>query len=191
MFGFLKGKEMKKMFGIIVFFVFILLSASAMAGLWLVAEKNGNVRSGPGIEYPVVDNIKCGDVIEVKGIEYYNKNGIATWFPIEVKADETKETTIGWFFPTDLNTNRKKAVGEQIWFFEEGTEDGKQGYLVEILPERKRMPGMGTYKKGKFSTTRVKTKYTKWVHSSLVKVVGSSSEAYSYVNSQKMEANRE
>lgn len=187
----LKNREMKKLFGVSVFVLVIFFSTSSMAK-WLAVEKNGNVRSGPGMEYPIVDKIKRGDVIETVGIEHCHENDPATWYPIEVKtADESKEITIGWFSPRDPNTGHINIVGDQIWFFEEGTEDGKQGILVEISPERKKIPSVGIYNKGKFLINKTKTKYTKWVHSSLVKCTSTQHQAYAYINYQKRESNRE
>ena len=178
------------LFSIALFFMVIFFSTSSLASMWLAVEKKGNVRSGPGLEYPIVDKVKFGDIMETRGAGYYNKYEAATWYPIEAKTNETKETIMGWFFPRDLNNGHVKAVGEQMWFFEEGTKDGKQGYLVEILPKKKEIPGIGTHIKGKFSTTKVKIRYTKWIHSSLVKLTGNWFTASDYINHQKKDIGR-
>jgi len=182
---FLKNKEMKKLFGVSVFVLVIFFSASSMANLWLVTVKNGNVRSGPGMEYPIVDKIKLGDAIETKGIEHYNKHDSATWYAIEAETNKTKETTTGWFLERDPNVDPKLIIGQQMYFFEKVTEDRRKGRLVAILPGKKIIPYVGKCNKGKFVATRVKTRYTKWIHSSLVKVVNSKYEAYEEAERRK------
>ncbi len=168
---------------LVFFFAFCTYLPMEVAGVpWLLVKKSGNVHSGPGIKYLIVDKVKSGDIIEAKDIAQHNEDGIATWFPIEFKIDESGETTIGWFGPIEFEYEyeygKKVRVGDQIWFFEDGTEDPKEGYLVKILPGKKEMPGGGTYRKGKFSTISVVgITYTKWVHSSLVEAFYSKQEA--------------
>jgi hypothetical protein len=183
----LKNREMKKLFGVSVFVLVIFFSTSSMANFWLVVEKNGNVRSGPGMKYPIVDKVKIGDVIETKGTEQDIDQ--KTWYPIEVQADNTDTKTItGWFLPIDPNTGHIKIFGESVWFFEEGTEDGKEGYLVTVLSQTKKIPGLGVYTKGKFSNTKPKTKYTKWVSLDFVRVFDHRWQVHSYLELEKTKA---
>jgi uncharacterized protein YgiM (DUF1202 family) len=70
--------------------------ASKMA--WLVAVKNGNIRGGPGLDYPVVQKAHVGDVFEIKGKPAYANHGAVSWYPIEVDEKSLKYTK--WIYRT-------------------------------------------------------------------------------------------
>lgn len=73
-------------------------------------------------------------------------------------------------------------------FFKEDINDGRKGRLVVILPGKKIISYVGKCNKGKFVTTKIR--YTKWVHSSLVKLSGNWYAASDYINHQKKDLSR-
>ena len=144
-------------------FVFVFFPVDAKADC-LVAEKSGNIRSGPGTHYDIVGKVEKWQIIDIPGS--FKVNAKAAWFPIEEKIEHKSTIKKGWYhIETQLVRKyiivegwyREKPwkpgipteIGDRFFFLMDDTEVEEDGCLVEKLPGE-RIFGVTPYKHAKF-----------------------------------------
>jgi hypothetical protein len=133
---------------------------------YFVVLRNGEVRSGPGSGYPIVDTVKGSEVFEIPS-NFESRQG-ATWIPIEwrevPKAAEVKgwfqlstkteyaesgEIVEGWYLST-LENIRNVAPGEILYFImQDEPEKLRYGEMLAKINKEKTLGGL-IYRKGRF-----------------------------------------
>jgi hypothetical protein len=133
---------------------------------YFVVLRNGEVRSGPGTNYPIVDTVRGAEVFEIPST--FESGQDATWVPIEwrevPKAAEVKgwfqlsteteyaesgEVVLGWYLST-LENIRNVGPGEILYFImEDEPEKLRYGEMLARVNEEKTLGGL-IYRKGRF-----------------------------------------
>lgn len=133
---------------------------------YFVVLRNGEVRSGPGTNYPIVDTVRGSEVFEIPSS--FASEQDSTWVPIEwrevPKATEVKgwfqlsteteytesgEVVQGWYLST-LENIRNVGPGEILYFImEDEPEKLRYGEMLAKISEEKTLGGL-IYRKGRF-----------------------------------------
>ncbi len=133
---------------------------------YFVVLRNGEVRSGPGNNYPIVDTVQGSEVFEIPST--FQSKLDATWIPIEwrevPRAAEVKgwfqlstkteyresgEVVEGWYLST-LENIRRVAPGEILYFIlEDEPEKLRYGEMLAKVKQEKTLGGL-IYRKGRF-----------------------------------------
>jgi hypothetical protein len=133
---------------------------------YFVVLRNGEVRSGPGTDYPIVDTVRGSEVFEVPST--FESRHDATWIPIEwrevpraaevkgwfqlsTKTDyaESGEMVVGWYLST-LENIRNVGPGEILYFImEDEPEKLRYGEMLAKVNEEKTLGGL-LYRKARF-----------------------------------------
>jgi hypothetical protein len=133
---------------------------------YFVVLRNGEVRSGPGTDYPIVDTVRGSEVFEIPST--FESRPDATWIPIEwrevPRATEVKgwfqlstkteymesgEIVEGWYLST-LESIRTVAPGEILYFImEDEPEKLRYGEMLAKVNKEKTLGGL-LYRKARF-----------------------------------------
>ena len=142
-------KDVRKKETIITMILAVLFVPILSHADYFVVLRNGEVRSGPGTDHPIVDTVRGSEVFEVPST--FKSRRDATWIPIEwrevPRATEVKgwfqlstkteytesgEIVEGWYLST-LENIRNVGPGEILYFIMEG-EDGYCTVAAELRP---------------------------------------------------------
>lgn len=133
---------------------------------YFVVLRNGEVRSGPGTDHPIVGTVKASEVFETPASFRTKRN--VMWIPIEwrevpkaakmkgwfkissqTEYEESGEVIEGWYL-ADLENIRKVGPGEIVYFIkEDDPEKLRYGEMLAELGEEKTFGGL-LYKKARF-----------------------------------------
>jgi hypothetical protein len=133
---------------------------------YFVVLRNGEVRSGPGTNYPIVDTVRGSEVFEIPST--FQRGQDSTWIPIEwrevpkatevkgwfqlsteVEYTESGEVVMGWYLST-LENIRNVGPGEILYFImEDEPEKLRYGEMLAKINEEKTLGGL-IYRKGRF-----------------------------------------
>ncbi len=144
---------------------FLMLPTLSQADYFVVL-RNGEVRSGPGADYPIVDTVRASEVFEIptafesktdaawipiEWTEVPRAAEVKGWFQIDIQTayDESGEVVEGWYL-TDLESIRTVGPGEIVYFImEEEPEKLRYGQMLAKLDEEKTFGGL-PYRKARF-----------------------------------------
>jgi len=165
-----RGKGMKKKEVIILIILTVLLAPVLSHADYFVVMRNGDVRSGPGTNHPIVGSVKGSEVFEIPTSFKYKQN--VTWIPIEWReAPKTVkvrgwrqivthteymrggEVVEGWYLvgPEDLRT---VEPGQIVYFIMENDPDEMyHGEVLVKLTGEKMIEGL-LYRNAKFRLTQ-------------------------------------
>jgi hypothetical protein len=133
---------------------------------YFVVLRNGEVRSGPGTDYPILDTVKASEVFEIPSS--FSSRRDATWIPIEwrevpraaevkgwyqlstkTEYEESGEIVEGWYLSTMENI-RTVGPGEILYFIlEDEPEKLRYGEMLAKLEQEKTLGGL-LYRKAQF-----------------------------------------
>jgi hypothetical protein len=133
---------------------------------YFVVLRNGEVRSGPGNNYPIVDTVQGSEVFEIPSTfqskldatwiprewrEVPRAAEVKGWFQLSTKTEyrESGEVVEGWYLST-LENIRRVAPGEILYFImEDEPEKLRYGEMLAKVKQEKTLGGL-LYRKGRF-----------------------------------------
>lgn len=157
---------MKKISTFLIVVLTHLFLPGLSSGDYFVVLTPGEVRSGPGMDYPIVDTAKGAEVYEIPASFASKRNlewipiewrevpkgaRVKGWFQITTNTEykESGEVVQGWYL-TGLESIRSVGPGEIVYFImEDDPEKLRYGEMLAKLSEEKTIGGL-LYRKARF-----------------------------------------